>query len=406
MATPIVMPQMGYDMREGTVVRWLKGEGDTFTRGEVIAEIETDKATIEMPAYVAGILGKIVVEPGRKVPVGELIAVITDPGEEVPPLETLSVRTVPGASVVPSTPPAEAVTQPSPPPSGRVSTELRASPIARRLAKERGIDLTKVTGTGPGARVTEADVLSYEQRAAATPAPTEDSPPTAPTAERVPLSRMRQAIARVTTLSKRETPHFYITTDIDMTAALALRRQINDSKEEVARVSINDMIVKACAKTLQTYPKFNSSFREDHLELHSTINIGIAIALEEGLIVAAVPDCHMKSLGEIARASRDLLRRAEGGTLHPQEYESTFSVSNLGMFDVDSFAAIVYPPNAAVVAVGTVKVQPVVRDGQITTAHMMKATISVDHRVADGAEAARFMVELKRLLEHPAILHS
>ena len=473
MATLVVMPQMGYDMREGTVVRWIKDEGDSIIRGEVIAEIETDKATVEMPANAGGVLGKIVVEIGNTVPVGELIAVITEPGEQVPPLEALSGKadTAPTASAAPS--PAAAPTSPSAPSQGAVAAqpagEVRASPIARRLAAEKGIDLAAVTGTGPGGRITEADITSYSQLAVAQP-PASPSPaiapsvpttevraspiarriaaergidltqvtgtgpggriteadvvshtaqpsPPAPTAaalppqpaaasepERLPLSRMRQAIARITTQSKHESPHFYVTSQVDMTAAMALRLQINENLDEGNHASVNDLIVKACAKTLVQYPKFNSSFRDDHLELHSNINVGIAIALEDGLIIVSIPGCQDKPLAEIARVSRDLIQRAEGGTLRAEEYESTFSISNMGMFDVDSFSAIIYPPNAAVLAVGTVKEQPVVRDGQVTVAQIMNATVSVDHRVADGAEAARFLVELKRLLENPVSL--
>ena len=212
---------------------------------------------------------------------------------------------------------------------------------------------------------------------------------------------MRQAIARVTTQSKQEAPHFYVTTDIDMTQGMALRRQINESLEEGRRVTVNDIVVKAVATILQSHPRFNASFRGDRLEFHSAANIGIAIALDQGLIIAAVPGCQDLSLLQIADASRDLVQRAEGGTLRAEEYESTFSISNMGMYDVDSFSAIIYPPNAAVLAIASVKEKPVVRDGQLAVAQMMSATLSVDHRVADGAEAARFLVDIKTLLEQP-----
>jgi pyruvate dehydrogenase E2 component (dihydrolipoamide acetyltransferase) len=397
------MPQMGYDMREGTVVKWRKQEGEPVTRGEVIAEIETDKATVEMEAYSTGVLGRIVAEEGRTVPVGDLIAVITEPGEAVPAAEELT-RGQPAP-----TPPAQAAAAPAPAPAPSAAPapapagEIRATPIARRLAREKGIDLVQVTGTGPGGRITEADVLAYEDGAKAAPVPPMTTAPTAAPAERIELTRMRRAIAAVTVQSKRETPHFYITAEIDMTQAMALRRQINDALQDGTRVSVNDMIVKAATKTLETFPKFNASFQEDHLQIHPDINIGIAIALDEGLIVPAIMGCQNKSLAEIARASGDLGQRAQGGTLRTEEYTgSTFSISNLGMFGaIDSFAAIIFPPNAAVLAVGTVKEQPVVREGQITVAQIMKGTISVDHRVADGAEGAQFLMELKRQLENP-----
>jgi pyruvate dehydrogenase E2 component (dihydrolipoamide acetyltransferase) len=400
------MPQMGYDMREGTVVKWRKQEGEPVTRGEVIAEIETDKATVEMEAYSTGVLGRIVAEEGRTVPVGDLIAVITEPGEAVPAAEELT-RGQPAP-----TPPAQAAAAPAPAPAPSAAPapapagEIRATPIARRLAREKGIDLVQVTGTGPGGRITEADVLAYEDGAKAAPVPPMTTAPTAAPAERIELTRMRRAIAAVTVQSKRETPHFYITAEIDMTQAMALRRQINDALQDGTRVSVNDMIVKAATKTLETFPKFNASFQEDHLQIHPDINIGIAIALDEGLIVPAIMGCQNKSLAEIARASGDLGQRAQGGTLRTEEYTgSTFSISNLGMFGaIDSFAAIIFPPNAAVLAVGTVKEQPVVREGQITVAQIMKGTISVDHRVADGAEGAQFLMELKRHLENPVSL--
>ena len=404
MATTIVMPQMGYDMREGTVVRWLKSEGDTVSRGDVIAEIETDKATVEMEAYTTGLLGRIVVEEGKTVPVGELIAVITEPGEAVPSLDELAG---PATSVPSSAAPAQAEVQgggavaaPAPEaPSAAQSGppgDIRATPIARRLAREKGIDLAAVTGTGPGGRITEADVLAHEEPAQAAPIGAQAA------GGRIELTRMRRAIARVTAESKRETPHFYVTSEIDMTQAMALRSQVNESLPEGTRVSVNDMVVKAAAKTLAIFPTFNASFQEDYLQLNAEMNIGIAVAMEQGLIVPAIGSCQSKSLVQIASASSDLVQRAQSGTLRAEEYTgSTFSISNLGMFDVDSFSAIIFPPNAAVLAVGTVKEQPVVRNGQIVIAQIMKATISVDHRVADGAEGARFLAEVKRNLEHP-----
>ena len=466
MATSIVMPKMSYDMQQGTVVRWLKDEGDQIISGEVIAEIETDKATVEMPAYVNGIMGRIVVETGRSVPVGELIAIITQQGETLPVVDishteepTPTSESAQTHNDVPSSPASQA-----PPSNGAPAGtgEVRASPIARRLAREREIDLTRVTGSGPNGRIVEADILAwqdgpvevypaptvptvpqeapltepYEQQPVAVeatdtpasvpveaapaqtpvaPPPPADpvaltpAPPAQPTPDdragtSEPLSRMRQAIARVTSQSKREAPHFYVTADIDMTQAMALRRQINESLEEGKRVTVNDIVVKAAAMTLQSHPRFNASFREDSLELHPASNIGIAIALAEGLIIGAIPGCQDKSLLQIAEASRDLIQRAEGTTLRAEEYESTFSISNMGMFDVDSFSAIIYPPNAAVLAIASVKERPVVRDGQLAVAQMMSATLSVDHRVADGAEAARFLVNIKSLLEQPVKL--
>ena len=407
MATSIVMPQMGYDMKEGTVVRWHKQEGDPVIRGEVIADIETDKATVEFEAYTAGVLRKIVVQEGVAIPVGQLIAIITEPDEPLP--DDILADTVAPVVAVPikggdQEAPA-AVPAATPPRSGDVAaaSEFRASPIARRLARERGIDLALVTGTGPGGRIVEDDVLTYAQ-APAVPAAVVDSAPS-PEGERVDLSRMRQAIARVTVDSKRDAPHFYVTADVDMTKAMVMRQDVNQAIPAESRVSVNDLVIKACAIALQRYPKFNSTFRGDYLQMNPRINIGIAIALEAGLIVPGISGCEAKGLVETAAASRDLIARANSGTLRNEEYSgTTFSISNLGMFDVDSFAAIIFPPHAAVLAVGTVKEQAVVREGQLAVGQIMKATLSVDHRVADGAEAAVFLMEVKKLLENPVSL--
>ena len=401
MATQIVMPRMNYDMREGTVVRWHKAEGDAVSRGDVIAEIETDKATVEMESFWDGILGRIVVEEGRAVPVGEVLAVITEPGEAAPPVEVVqpshplpsSQERGESAGTGEAGPDTETAAGPPAPPSG-----VRASPIARRLARERGIDLAAVTATGPGGRVTEADILAHEEGQGA---------PGAVAGDRIDLSRMRQAIAGVTSRSKRDVPHFYVTSEIDMDRAVDLRAQLNEALRDGQgpRVSVNDLIVKAAAKALEKFPKFNASFEGDHLAIHGDINIAIAVALEEGLILPAIAGCHRKSLREIAAASTDLIERAHGGTLRAEEYTGgTFSISNLGMFDVDSFAAIIFPPNAAVLAVGRIGEQPVVRNGRVTVGRVMKATLSVDHRVADGAEGARFLMDVKGRLENPVSL--
>ena len=295
---------------------------------------------------------------------------------------------------------------------------VRASPIARRLAREREFDLADITGTGPGGRIVEKDVLSYTPPAPepveAAPAPKPEPLPepeippevlAEPDAGLVELSRMRQAIARVTSDSKRDAPHFYVTAAIDMTRAMTLRQEINAAAPGGVRVTVNDLVVKAAAVALGRHPKFNASFQGDGLQFHPSVNIGVAIALEAGLMVPGISDCQDKTLLQIAAASKDLIERANSGHLRNDEYGgTTFSISNLGMFAVESFAAIIYPPHAAVLAVGTVQEQPVARDGQLAVAQMMKATLSTDHRVADGAEAARFLVEIKGILENPVTL--
>ncbi len=460
MATSIVMPQLGYDMREGTVVRWIKQEGDEIAANEVIAEIETDKAVVEFKPTTGGVLRRIVAGEGEAVPVGQLIAVIGDADEALP--DALAGSAASAAPASAAEPEAASAPAPAAETSAGSSGEVRASPIARRLARERGVDLATVTGSGPGGRIVEADVIAAAEAArtaaeagrvpasplarrlarelgvdlatvtgsgpggriveadvnaaaaalavappAPEPAPAAAPPAIAPPegAERAELSRMRQAIASVTSGSKREAPHFYVAADIDMTAAMALRRDINDELPASSRVSVNDLIVKASALAIARHPKFNSFFRGDYLQMNPSVNVGIAIALESGLIVPGIPECENKTLAQIAAASRDLIDRANNGRLQAEEYTgTTYSVSNLGMFDVDSFTAIIFPPHAAILAVGAVKEQPVARNGQLAIAEVMKATLSVDHRVADGAEAAQFLMEIKRLLEKPVSL--
>ncbi len=453
MATSMVMPQMGYDMHEGKVVRWLKKEGDEVIRGEVIAEIETDKATVEYEAYTGGVMAKIVAAEGVTIPVGGLIAVITNPGEEIPediltdaalaasadsPAQAAPETPAPAAaapagsdeevrasplarrlakergvdlSTITGTGPGGRITEADIPDQGplaaaSVNGYVKASPLAKRLARERDIDLAMLTGTGPGGRITEADVPEHAPVAAApAPASTEATAPAGLTSENVELSRMRQAIAKVTADSWQSAPHFYVSVDIDMTKAMSFRRDVNDELDAEKRVSVNDLIVKASAIAIGRHPKFNSFFRDDHLQMNASINVGIAIALESGLIVPGINGCEDKSLVEIAAASRDLAARANSGSLRNDEYSgTTFSVSNMGMFDIESFTAIIFPPHAAILAVGTVKEQPVVRDGELAIAQIMKATLSTDHRVADGAEAAQFIVEIKKLLENPISL--
>ena len=471
------MPQMGYDMHEGTVVRWLKAEGDEVQVGEPIAEIETDKAVVEFESTAAGVLSKVLVQEGSSVPVGDPIGIIGAAGEEVAAEDdadepAAEAESVPVAETAP--PPAEPI-EPAPapePPQAEAQVldagEVRASPVARRIAQERGIDLSQVPGTGPGGRITREDVLSFEPPPAApeeapaaevmdeepaaevpeegpvaevpeetltaevaeeepTAEVTEEEPaaevmeelpvaevteeapaaeaPEAPAdeAETIVLTRMRQQIARVTVKSKTEIPHFYVSADIDMTEAMSLRSQINERMQsEGVRISVNDLVIMASASALQKHPKFNSYFLDDAIQIQRRINIGIAIAEEEGLIIPAVMDCAGKSLGEIARASKDLIGRAKTGTLSPEEYTGgTFTVSNMGMYDVSSFAAIIHPPQAAVLAVGTVAKRPVVRGDEIAIAQVMTATLSADHRVADGAEGAELLMEIKKALENP-----
>ena len=434
MAIELTMPQMGYDMQEGTVVRWLKAEGTEIKRGEPIAEIETDKAVVEFQSYADGLLQRILVQEGRTVPVGEPIALVGDGdvADAVPAVadtgepEAVDSPEADEELSVPSSP-EPPQDQPAPPriEPARAAADggrVRASPVARRIAEERGIDLTQVVGTGPGGRVTREDVESHPESTSEVASPQVDQEDQEPAAEEqpepvapeedepspegvetVPLTRMRRQIARVTVHSKSETPHFYVSTDIDMTRAMEMRQQINLSpKFEGARVSVNDLILKACVEALRTHPKFNAAFTSDGIRMHEHINVAMAIAGDDSLIVPAIKDAHTMSLKDIAIASRDLAERAKGGTITAEEYTSgTFTVSNLGMFEVSGFAAIIHPPQSAVIAVGSVAKRPVVRGDRIEIAEMMTATVSADHRIVDGAEGALFIGEVKSFLENP-----
>lgn len=446
----VTMPAMGADMTEGTVVKWLKAEGDAVVRGDKLAEIETDKTVVEMESYSEGVMRKILLGDGSKVPVGTLLAYVGDSDDELPAgldgdedgpdeVEEASDETVSSESMTDAgTAEGEVevsdavVDELMPPVSDPIDTtsdttsstsadipsdedgtvgRVKASPLARRLANEAGYDIAAITGTGPGGRVTRDDVLAYSPE----PEPVQVSPaPVAQIADKsavtmdgsdIELSSMRQAIARVTTRSKTEAPHYYVTTGIDMTDAMAFRAQFNAEIEETGdRVSVNDMIIKALALALVKLPKWNSFYGEGKLEGHSSVNIGVAIALEAGLIVPALIGVQSMSLVEVSRAAKDLGNRARGngGTLTQEELtQGTFSTSNLGMFDIDVFSAIIVPPQAGILAVGSAKPTPVVRNGEVVVRTVMNATVSADHRVGDGAEAAVLLNEVKSSLERP-----
>jgi len=437
MATELKMPQMGYDMEEGTVVRWLKEEGSTVVRNEPVAEIETDKAVVEFESEAEGILLRIVANEGSIVPVGETIALVGLEGEEadhVPSAGSPESAVSDTAELGELTSenerhevqePIRNISQESS--ESTPTTRILATPVARRIADELGIDLKQVAGSGPGGRITKKDVetfdpasststkeTNFEMSSSETP---EQSPEEIPETvsettdpsvnsmpgEKEPLSRMRQQIARVTVKSKTEKPHFYVSAEIDMTKAMALRKQVNDQlSDDGVRITVNDLIVKACIESLKKYPKFNAYFQDDGIQFNNTINIAVAIAGEEGLIVPAILDCGGKTLRELSQMVKDLANRSASGTLNNQEYTGgTFAISNLGMFDVTGFLAIIHPPQSAVLAVGTVAEKPVVRDGELAVANIMNATISADHRIVDGVEGAEFIVEVKRLLENP-----
>jgi len=400
MTTTLVMPQMGFDMKEGRIIRWLKKEGDLVTHGEEVLEIETDKAIISIPANSTGTLLKILAAEGSTVPVGNGIGVLGAAGEAIPSKfdsppdfgetakKTLTV----------STPALPASNNPQPTTPQEEPT-IRVSPLARRLAQEKGLDLNKITGSGPKGRITKQDVVNFE-----TNTPLLDNTP-----QIMELSRMRLAIGQITSLSKKEIPHFYIFSEIDMAEALSLRKQVNHAQQaKNIRVSVNDLVIKACALALRQsrFKDLNASYMDGSLHIHAEINIGIAIDLEDqGLVVPSILDCKDRSLIEIAQASKDLVNRARNGQLRSEEFTgSTFGITNLGMFNVDGFVAIIHPPNSAVLAVGQIQDRPVVRNGAIVVGQTMFTTLSLDHRVIDGTLGARFLEEIKRLLENPVSL--
>ena len=418
MVKEVVMPQMGYDMEKGTIVSWLKHEGDTVVEAETIVEIETDKAVFELEAPAGGSLLRIIAAEGAAVPVGKAIAYIGEPGERVPD----AARPQATQPEVSSESQLSAV---SASPAKSSGSRSFASPLARRLASELGVDLSLVRGTGPQGRVTRDDLLAFHAAGAAgdvgpgaegeaervtasgatasAPSPRGGLTPRQPGSDgQIPIGKMGQAIARRTQATFNEAPHFYVTVQVDMTDAMDWRDELNRQLSADRRVSVNDLVMKGCATALQRHPAFNATFEGDRLRVHPHVNIGMAVALQEGLMVPAIPSCEEKSVADIAAAARDLAARTKAGSLRQEEYTGTFSVSNLGMFGVSEFAAIIVSPQVAVLAVGEVKDTVVPLDGGIHIRKMMNATLSADHRAVNGAEAALFAAEIKGLLEHPA----
>ncbi len=412
MAELITMPKLGFDMAEGKLGEWIKKAGDAVTQGETVLLVETDKASVEVPAFRSGVLLKILVEAGESVPIGTPIAVIGEPGEVY---EGAAKAETEAKGEAKAEVKAEAAAAPAPVAAvaefagGRVA----ASPVALRMAAELGIDLRQLAGTGPAGRVIKRDIEAYVQERAKAPEPKAvAAPPPIPTPSyepsaegyRVePLTGMRQAIARRMVESKTQAPHFYVTMEIDMAAAMALRAQLNALLPEGEKLSVNDLIVKAAALTLRRFPGVNASFAADGIHVHEQVNIGMAVARDNGLVTAVLRACDRKPLAQLAGEARDLVARTREGRMKPEDMTgATFTISNLGMFDVDEFSAIITLPQAAALAVGAVKKVPVVNnDGQLTVGTRMKATLSADHRVTDGAEVAKFLQALKAALEQP-----
>lgn len=418
MATEITMPRLSDTMSEGTVAKWRKRVGEPVEKGEIVVEIETDKATMELEAFQSGVLGRIVVPEGQTVPIGETIALLAAPGETLPEAAaTPPASAAPAASVNPAGASAAAatkattVTAPATPADGRI----KASPLARRVAGEQGVDLGRVTGTGPGGRIVREDVEGFvaQRSLAAETAPAAAGAVSAATLfpgledgeETIALSSMQRTIVQRMLESKGAAPHFYVTSEIDMTEAVALRRQINGALPDGQGISFNDMVVKGVGLALRAVPEVNSAYRDGRFVRFKGVHVGVAVAIPDGLVVPVIRHADRKSLVQIGADTKDLIEKARTRKLAIPDMEgSTFSITNLGMFDVDQFTGIINQPNAGILAVGAITRKPVVKDDQIVIADRMRVTVSADHRVLYGADAARFLRELKRILEHPMLL--
>lgn len=425
MAEVVSMPKLGFDMAEGTLVRWVVAEGQAIAKSDVLAEIETDKATVEVESAYEGVVLRHLVKEGEIVPVNTPIAVIGAPGEAVDlaalglqaeaapaaPAESASAKAVevrPAVSTEEAPAPLDVFIQPSEE-EAQMPEGVRVSPLARRLAKERGIDLRKVRGSGPKGRIVKADIEAYREEVprVEVKAPLlayQPLPEEAQADQEIPLSRLRAAIGRRMAESKGLVPHFYVTHEYNMSALMALRKQINAYLPEAERLSVNDFIVKAVALNLRAFPNLNASLDQANNQVirHGAINIGVAVGVENGLLTVVCRDADRKPLRQISAEVKAMVGRVQEGKVRSEDIEgSTFSTSNLGMFDVEHFIAIINPPEAAILAIGSVKKVPVVEDGEVKAGLRMKATLSVDHRISDGVEAARFLQELALYLEEP-----
>lgn len=425
----IEMPKLSDTMTEGTVVRWLKKEGEEVEIGDIIAEIETDKATMEMEAFDEGILSKISVPEGGKAPVGSAIAILLEDGESEE-ATTPSAESAPAA--LPNTPPAAAKALESaaatvnksqtPAPTPTDGERIKASPLAKKIAESEGVDLTAVSGTGPGGRIVKADVVAAPPASSPAPAPT--APAASPTSavaqapaaispvaegadQIVELSSMRKIIAERLLTSKISIPHFYLHLEVDAAPLMALRKQINAQSEASHgnKYSVNDFVVKALINASVTVPEANASFNGDHIVQFAHVGISVAIAVDDGLVTPVVKNAEQKSLLAISKEIKEMAVRAHDKKLAPNEFDGgTVTISNLGAWGIESFDAIVNPPQAVILSVGGIIEKPVVKDGEIVPGLRMNLGVSCDHRVVDGAVGAKFLGEIKRLLENPALM--
>src|SRR5215212_4320419 len=447
MATQVVMPKLSPTMEEGQLSRWLKNEGDKVGVGEPLAEIDTDKATMEAQALATGVLRKILVPAGETVPLGAIIAIIGEPDEDIssllkeassgaaqtekkepaqekaeaPPAPQEAVQEPAKAQPEPQAQPAEAQTGGN---GQRGDGRLIVSPIAARMAAEAGINLHTLTGSGPGGRIVKRDIeAAMKGGAAAQPQAQPQAQPEQPAVQQAPaqqpavqpaggaapyreenVTTMRATIARRLVTSLGPVPHIFLTTEIEMDRTAEMRKQLNALDPE-NKVSINDFVIKVAAHALLQHPAVNASFQEKTIRYYERADIGVAVALENGLITPVVRSANTKSVGQISREVKELAERARNRKLAPEEYTgATFSVSNLGMFGISEFTALINPPEACILAVGAMTPTPVVRDGEVTVKQMMKVTLSCDHRIVDGATGAKFLQTLKKILENPLYL--
>jgi pyruvate dehydrogenase E2 component (dihydrolipoamide acetyltransferase) len=428
MADTVTMPKLGFDMQEGTLVRWVRHEGEMVEKGQVLAEIETDKATVEVESQFSGTILKHLVEQGSIVPVGTAITVIGAAGEnvdaaagadgaakaEVPQKETKTAKETKTGEVAPT-----AVEQEEKPTLDRGSQEedrrVKASPVARKMAAVHGVDLAEIDGSGPGGRIIKRDVEAFEAnaamavgaapdkaKAAVIPPPAMPAADPAPGDEVVPMERLRQAIGRRMVESKTSVPHFYVTHNYNVEALLALRKTLNEYLPDEQKLTVNDLVVRAAGLALREFPNLNASLQGNTIVRKGNVHIGVAVAVPGGLLTVVVKDADRKPLRQISQEVKEMAVRARAGKVKPDDIEgSSFSISNLGMFDVEHFIAIINPPESAILAVGSAQKVPVVVNDQLAVGTRMKMTISADHRVSDGAEAAQFMQALAKYIEEP-----
>ncbi len=406
MAEIIRMPRLSDTMEEGNIVAWLKKVGDTVKSGDILAEVETDKATMELESYFNGILLYVGLESGP-VPVDGIIAIIGKQGEDFQSLLNNAAAPTPAAAPAQSATPTETSTAPAPAkpempaaaPAMESSAEARvkASPLARAMAEKAGVDINQVKGSGDHGRIIKKDIESFVENP--TPATVTQAPVVLPSGE-IPVTQMRKVIAKRLGESKFTAPHFYLTMEIDMEVAMAARTAINADGD--VKISFNDFVVKACAAALKKHPMINASWLGDKIAIHNVVNIGVAVAVPDGLLVPVVNNADMKSLSQINAEVKELAKKAKDKKLQPQEMTgNTFTISNLGMFDIEEFTAIINPPDACILAVGSIIEKPVVKNGAIVVGHTMKVTLSCDHRVVDDATGAQFLQTLKSILENP-----